>query len=120
MIVSGLFSVVGFIVIEQGLGTISGVKYEAALGADTIRGVADAPPYHYSFTQSFSEPPAVAIVSLSAMDGLDGGWAYLYGTSALSTDRMGLAIDEDQLADNERSHTTEQVSYLVFESPIIY
>jgi hypothetical protein len=112
--------VVGFIVIEQGFGAMDGVKYEAALGADTIRGVGNAPPYNYTFSQSFTGSPAVAIASLTGMDGNNGGWAYLYGASSLSSTQIGLAIDEDQVSDPERNHTTEQVSYLVFETPVIY
>jgi hypothetical protein len=112
--------VIGFIVIEGGVGTIGGVKYEVALGADTVRGVGSAPPYRYTFSRSFTKVPGVAIASLAAMDGGDGGWAYLYGTSPLSATQIGLAIDEDQTGDPERSHTTEQVGYWVFEDPVNY
>jgi len=39
----------------------------------------------------------------------------LYGASPLSTSSIGLAIDEDQIADSERTRTTEQVSVPVLE-----
>jgi hypothetical protein len=110
----------GLVVVEQGHGTVNGIGYEAALGPDTVRGVANTPPYRYSFSQSFTKTPAVALVVLSAMDGGNGGWAYLYGTSPLSSTNIGLAIDEDQIRDSERKHTTEQVTYLVFEEPTVY
>ncbi len=42
--------VVGFVVMEQGTGTINGVQYEAALGPDTVRGVGDHPPYYYTLS----------------------------------------------------------------------
>ena len=48
------------------------------------------------------------------MDGLEGGWPILYGAGAVARDALGLAIDEDWYWDPERSHTTEQVAYLVF------
>ncbi len=54
------------------------------------------------------------------MDGNNGDWAYLYGATPLSATRIGLAIDEDQIGDTERRHTTEQVAYLVFEALIVY
>jgi hypothetical protein len=112
--------VVGFIVFEQGLGSIEGVEYEAALGGDTVKGIGNAPPYNYTFSQSFAEAPDVAIASLAAMDGGNGGWAYLYGASSLSATQIGLVIDEDQTSDSERNHTTEQVGYLVFKAPVVY
>ena len=111
---------IGYIVIEQGFGTINGVRYEAALGADSVSGVVDAPPYNYTFNQTFAAPPQTAIVSMSAMDGNNGGWAYLFGPTPLSVTQLQLAIDEDQIGDAERSHTNEQVAYLVFETGIVY
>jgi hypothetical protein len=111
---------VGFVVVEQGPGTVSGCRYEAAVGSDTVRGVGNRPPYRHSFSQPFSKTPGVAIVALSAMDGGEGGWAYIYGASPLSATQIRLAIDEDQIRDSRRQHTTEQVAYLVFEEPTVY
>ena len=54
---------------------------------------------------------------MAAMDGGNGGWAYTYGSPATTSSTLGLAVDEDQLNDNERNHTHEQVGYLVFASP---
>jgi hypothetical protein len=50
------------------------------------------------------------------MDGLEGGWPILYGDDALANDALGVAIEEDWYFDPERSHTTEQVAYLVVGS----
>jgi uncharacterized repeat protein (TIGR01451 family) len=110
---------VGFVVIEQGNGTIGSVAYEARLGADTVRGVGNAPPYDYNFSQPFGSIPEVAIVSQAAMDDNGGGWAILYGANPLSASRIYLAIDEDQIRDAERAHGTEQVAYLVFGEPLV-
>jgi uncharacterized repeat protein (TIGR01451 family) len=110
---------VGFIVIEQGNGTIDGVAYEARLGADNVRGVGNSPPYDYTFVQPFGSTPQVAVISQAAMDGNDGGWAVLYGASPLSSNQISLAVDEDQIGDSERAHTTEQVAYLVFGEPLV-
>jgi hypothetical protein len=52
------------------------------------------------------------------MDGGNGSWALLYGNDpqdALYSDRVYLAVDEDQAWDSERSHTHEQVGYILFE-----
>ena len=103
-----------YVVIESGTGTtIEGWKYVAALGADTVRGMQNRPPFTYSLSGLTSA--SAAIVSQAGMDGADGGWAVLYGPNAVSATRLRLAIDEDWYLYSERNHTTEQVSYIVFE-----
>jgi hypothetical protein len=102
-----------YVVVESGTGAIEGWKYRAALGADTVRGMQNRPPYNYSLSGLASA--SAAIVSQAGMDATDGGWAVLYGPSAVSATRLRLAIDEDWYLYSERNHTTEQVSYIVFE-----
>jgi hypothetical protein len=102
-----------YLVFESGTGTIEGQKYVAALGADTVRGMQNRPPFNYSLSGLASA--SAAIVSQAGMDGADGGWAVLYGPNAVSATRLRLAIDEDWYLYSERNHTTEQVSYIVFE-----
>lgn len=104
---------VSYVVIESGSGVMDGRAYVAALGADTIRGMQNGPPFSYPL--SGLTAPTTAIVSQAAMDGGNGGWALLYGSGALSATALQLAIDEDWYLDSERAHTTEQVYYLVFE-----
>ncbi|MCP4593903.1 MAG: hypothetical protein GY842_24475, partial [bacterium] len=111
---------VGFIVIESGNGSISGVAFEAALGADTVRGITNSPPYAYTFNTSFASAPAVAVTTQAAMDGGNGGWSYTYGSTQADATTMYLAVDEDTIQDTERNHTTEQVGYVVFESAVVY
>jgi|GEM_PF-2494807 len=53
-----------------------------------------------------------AIVTQQAMDGGDGSWAVLYGSSPLGTS-ISVAVDEDQIADSERNHTAEELAYWV-------
>ena len=69
--------------------------------------------FNYNITGSAS----TAIASQAAMDGGDGGWAVLYGNNPVTNNSLTFAIDEDQVADAERSHTTEQVGYIVFGDP---
>jgi uncharacterized repeat protein (TIGR01451 family) len=97
----------GFIVAEAGSGTgnVNGVDYAIALGADTVTG-ANA-PVAYGLTRTYRH----GIASHSAMDGGQGGWAVLFGPTPLAGNAINLAIDEDL----DRSHTTEQVAYWVFE-----
>jgi hypothetical protein len=102
-----------YVVIEGGNGTMEGRKYVAALGADTVRGMGNRPPFTYSLSGLASA--STAIVSQAGMDAGDGGWPVLYGANAVSTTRLRLAIDEDWYLYSERNHTTEQVFYIVFE-----
>ena len=109
---------VGYVVLEAGTGTMVTVtgtplEYTAALGADSIKGMGDAPPYSYALSGLSTVGTAVAIQT--AMDGNNGGWAVLYGTGALSSTTLNLAVDEDVIKDTERKHITEQVGYVVFE-----
>ncbi|NWK55282.1 cadherin domain-containing protein [Verrucomicrobiaceae bacterium N1E253] len=106
---------IGYIVIESGSGSINGVAYEAALGADTVRGFGNSSsPYTYSLSGTLSSSSAAA-VSVSGMDGNNGAWAVLSGSPALTTTSIGLHAVEDQMADSEQSHTTTQVGYIVLE-----
>jgi subtilisin family serine protease/subtilisin-like proprotein convertase family protein/PKD repeat protein len=59
---------------------------------------------------------STAVASLAGMDGGNGGWAMLYGHNAVTPEGLHLAVDEDQLRDPERSHTTEQAAFAVFEN----
>jgi hypothetical protein len=111
--------VVGVVVVEQGSGTVEGVPYEAILGGDIVRGVEDAPPYSYALS-AFTSAPQVGLVSQAAQDGGDGAWAILYGVSPLAVSMVDLAVDEDQLGDSERAHTTEQVACFVFDCPLAH
>lgn len=106
---------IGYIILEQKEGDIGGIKYKSGLGGDIIQGVGNSPPYSYSYYGYFLNPE-IGIISQSAMDGGDGGWAVLYGNSPLSGEEINLAIDEDLIGDTERSHTTEQVGVIVFET----
>ncbi|HEY5578342.1 MAG TPA: hypothetical protein VIL12_01495, partial [Acidimicrobiia bacterium] len=103
---------VGYIVIEAGSGMIDGTPYLAGVGADTVRGVGNSPPYTYSIGGPAGA--TVAVASQTGMDGTEGGWGILYGSNPVSATSLRLAIDEDRSADSERSHTTEQVAYIVF------
>jgi hypothetical protein len=111
---------IGVIVFETGHGTIAGTPFEAALGADSVRGVADSPPYYYAFSSPFASQPEVAVATLAGLDGNNGGWAQLYAFTPVTSSGLLLAIDEDQIGDSERNHTTEQVAYVVFQSAFAY
>jgi len=104
---------VGYIVIQEDHDMLNGIKWEAKQTADKIQGLLNSPPYNTSFEQTLPEPPNIALAFQQEMDGSDGSWAIVYSTS---TRQLGLACDEDQVKDTDRSHTTEICSFIVFEN----
>jgi len=101
----------GYIVFEANVGSFNGISYVAALGSDSIQGAGNTPPYSYSLSQTYD----FAVATQAAMDGINGGWAVLYGDAPLADKQIDLAIDEETVAgDTSRGHTTEQVAYWAF------
>ena len=105
---------IGYVVIESGSGTVDGLTYAAAVGSDTVKGVNNSPPYTYALGGLAS--PMVAVVSSAGMDGGDGGFPLLFGSDPVTATSLDLAVDEDQIGDSERRHTTEQLAYIVFDA----
>ncbi len=106
----------GYIVFEAGSGTVESTAYEAMIGGDTVYDLTS--PGTYSFSSAFGSTPAFVLTGQAGMDGGNGGWSYQFGSDSLTNSDITVAIDEDQIADSERLHTNEQVSYLVFESDL--
>jgi hypothetical protein len=102
-----------YVVIEAGSGRIEGQAYMAGLGAESVGGVDDAPPYVYPLP-SFFKATVAAVASPAGMNGVEGGWPILYGADAVQPSELHLATEEDWFIDSERSHPSEQVAYLVF------
>ena len=68
--------------------------------------------------ETYYTPPsvgAIGVTSQVAMDGSDGSWAVLFGNNPVA-ETINVAADEDDIGDTERSHTTEQVDYWVFDN----
>ncbi|MCA9925433.1 MAG: putative Ig domain-containing protein, partial [Anaerolineales bacterium] len=112
---------IGFIVIEAGHGTVDGVEYEFQLGGDSIGGAGNngSNTDTYNFTNGFSNTPVFGVLSQAAMDGSDGSWAVLKTSTPFTKTVLELVVDEDQIGDNERNHTNEQVGYAVFDDLIV-
>ena len=105
----------GYFIAEEAEYIMANAYVNIALGADKVVGVASAgTPYQYSLNRSYSYVTATQ----SAMDGGNGGWAVLYGSSPVST-TLNLAIEEETFAgDTTRTHTNEQVAFWAME-PIV-
>jgi hypothetical protein len=101
---------IGYIVIETGHDTSDGIEIVTARGGDTIRGYVDG-SHEYTFAKAFATAPEVAVLSQVAMDGEDGSWALLGDITAA---QLAVAVDEDQIDDDERTVSSEQLDYIVF------
>ncbi len=104
---------IGYIVLETGTYSLNGFDFQTGVGNDKVRGLDDTNS-GYSYTLTLGDISR-AVVSSAAMDGGDGGWPTLFGSNAIFEDKLKLVIDEDQIGDNERAHTHEQVAYLAFD-----
>ena len=107
---------IGYVVFEAGNHNINGIKFQTALGSDLIRGVSNLDyPSEFRYKIEGLVGASVAVISAAAIDGNNGGWPALFGTHPVSGSSLDLVFVEDQLKDEERSHTTEQAAYIIFE-----
>ncbi|MFC4991440.1 LamG-like jellyroll fold domain-containing protein [Rubritalea tangerina] len=105
---------IGYIIIESGEGVINGVAYSAGVGSDTVRNFSNnANGYEYGLSGLYTA--SAGVLSSAGMDGYDGCWPVFFGDESIMADAVTLIVDEDAIQDSERTHTTEQVSYLIFE-----
>lgn len=102
----------GYFIAEEAEYFMAHAYLKIELGGNSIRGVgSDAAPYTYPLPRSFSH----ATATQSAMNGGNGGWGVLYGSTPVST-TLNLAIDEETVANaSGRAHTAEEVAYWVAE-----
>jgi hypothetical protein len=111
---------IGYIVVETGHATSNGIEIETKRGRDIVIGYVEGKGRVYTFDTPFSTAPAVAVLSQVAMDHGNGSWAVL--AKVLSGTTMRVAVDEDQIGDNERKHgtgknsRTEELDYIVFSA----
>jgi hypothetical protein len=107
---------IGYVVIEEGEGTIGNFRYVAKLGPITIRGF-HSRENHNAYTLDLDFAPETPIVSSASMRGGNGGWAVLNGETNGPVDKSTLkaCIMEDQIRDSETGHTTEKLSYIIFK-----
>ena len=106
---------IGYVVVNRGFARYQGTPFWAGVGQDIVQGMGDQPPYEYRLFTRTNMVTAIAVQA--AMDNGDGAWAVLYGDTPVTSNSLFLAVDEDQIGDEERSHGNEQVSYIVWAGP---
>ena len=90
-------------------------SFETYQTDDSVRGWNNG-CYSYDFRNTYSQTPYV-VGTQNSRDGNNGGWVR---RCSLSSDEVGITIDEDQAYDDERDHITEIVSMFIFEKPFVY
>ena len=83
------------------------MEVEAGVGAASVQGVGDAPPYYYPFSTVFASAPGTVLAIQAGVADGNGGWAQGHGSTAATATGLFLSIDEDQIGDGERSHQPE-------------
>lgn len=108
---SPITETLGYFIVEEGDYIQASSYVSIQLGTDIVKGIGNSPPYTYALNRSYS----YGVATQSAMDGGNGSWAVLYGSSPLGT-QISLGADEETVAgDSTRKHTSEQVAYWVME-----
>lgn len=98
---------IGWLAFTPGQGSTGTQAYEAALTGDKVT---DA-DFTVGFTQSFDAVP-VFLAGLQSMDGSDPA---SLRHDDLGTTGVTIFVEEEQSADEETGHTTENVGYLAIE-----
>ncbi len=105
----GAAETVGWIAMEETASdSEGGVDFESSLSSDSLTGYGSSATF--SFNNSYSSAPII-IGSQQAMDGSDGSWLAI---NSVSTTQLDMYVDEDQVSDTERNHTTEQAAWAAF------
>ncbi len=100
---------IGWIAIEGNItDIINGIDFETYITSDSLRGYGTSAVFNFS--QTYSSPPIV-IGSQQEMDGNNGGWMM---ANNITSSQIDLYVDEDQIGDSERNHTTETGAYIAF------
>ena len=100
----------GYMVIEAGQYEIGDIPFEAGVTTNSIGGLSTLGS---TYDIAMSNANGV-IYSIAGMNGGNGGWPVLYGRTPILNGTLSLIFDEDQILDEERAHTTEEVAYLAF------
>jgi hypothetical protein len=106
---------IGYVILEEGNGVLANKNYYAGLGSNIVQGTENTDT-GYIYTALNLETINSAVLSSAGMKDNDGGWPVLFTETPLYNDTLTLAIDEDQITDDERLHGQENVAYIAFET----
>jgi hypothetical protein len=105
----------GYVVIEAGLGSLPGGVYYNAVGTDRKFQGMNLPPKSDMFAALFPYSEG-AVACQAGMINTDGSWAVIWPQQGVTEQQILLITDEDTTMDAERSNVTESAHYIVFSS----
>ncbi|MDX1906611.1 MAG: PQQ-dependent sugar dehydrogenase [Bacteroidia bacterium] len=107
---------IGMIIFESGYHVSQGRPIATSVIPDgLVYGVQNSTSGFDGLVNEVTTPTA-AVLSQGGMKDIDGSWAVMMGSNPLNTNSVRMALDEDDIADAERSHGSEQVSMFVIDS----
>ncbi len=107
---------IGWIAMTMNATTTSGgIPLETYRTSDSVLGH-DNGCYTFNYQNTYANSPLV-LGFQEEMDGANGGWSV---TCSNSPAQAGFHVEEDQVADSERAHTSETMAFLAFEAPVSY
>ncbi len=104
----------GYVVVEEGTGSMGGLPYYASLGPDTVVGMLNGAPNTYTLPTNIA---SYVTATKAAEAGGNGAWVVAYGPDPLRIGEVDFGLDEYRLTD--RRHTTEPVAHIVFGGPCV-
>ncbi len=104
----------GYMVFEAGSGLLLGNEFRIGVSADAVIGFNNNPHQH-RYAEPLGFAPAFTLVTQMGMDGGDGSWASVFRDEP-GRETLTLSVDEDQVVDPERGHTSESIAFLVFHA----
>ena len=116
--ITRLDETIGYVIFTAGSYVIRARPIKIGLGFEGIQGVDDSPS-GYTYPLLDLDDPLYAVATSAGMNDSDGGWPVFISNDPISPTELTLAIDEDQIGDSERSHSSEQVAYFVFDSLLL-
>lgn len=105
---------VGWIVWQNGVNTIGDLNFSATTTSNSITGHDDACSSHLHGL-GIGSTPLVILMSQSTRDGGNGGWAR-YCSDDFQTNQTQVFLEIEEVDNGERSHTSEAVGVLVFDT----
>ena len=107
---------IGWIAMDETTSGVAGsTDYENEITPDTIEGYDDG-CFTRTYTGSYAEVP-YSVVAQQEQDGNNGGWLVQCSGSIA---QIGITVDEDQVGDAERAHTTETAGWISFDGAFSY
>lgn len=108
---------IGWIAIESAKsGDINGTNYQTGRSVDSEKNGVDDIPYSLNFSANFNQDPQLLVDGYSG-NGEDGYWARSAGN--LSYSGASVYAEEDQVEDDERSHSSEGFSFFAIEDDLL-